>query len=83
MPIKRRANKSRRLDEFRVQQLLEGPDACLIAGVGYLTAGTFAAMSPAEQERAMAQMRQDWQIHGPMLKASHPSTPWAETAFRR
>ena len=36
MPAKQRIAKTRVFDDYRRQQLLEGPDACLLAGVGYL-----------------------------------------------
>lgn len=61
MPVKRtKAKCGRRLDEYRLQQLVDGPDACLLAGVGYLTAGTFDAMSLDDKAATLDQMRDDW-----------------------
>jgi hypothetical protein len=70
MPIKRRLDKSRRLDDYRWQQLLEGPDATLFAGIGYLaglSGGMFDRMCAEEQAIVLAAMRKDWAIHGPAL----------------
>ncbi|MGI8705146.1 MAG: hypothetical protein ACR2JJ_05040 [Sphingomicrobium sp.] len=69
MPIKRRAGKSRQFDEHRACQLLAGPDALLLAGVGYLTATRFDQMTEADQAAALADMRADWERHGADLLA--------------
>ena len=69
MPIKRRAGKSRQFDEYRACQLLAGPDATLLAGVGYLTAARFELMTEADQAAALADMRADWERHGAELLA--------------
>ena len=64
MPVKRSLIKaSRRLDEYKRQQLLLGPDSELLAGVGYLTAATFDAMSEADQAQALAEMKRDWRAN--------------------
>ena len=36
MPVKRRADKGGRLDEYRREMLRDGPHAMLLAGCGYL-----------------------------------------------
>jgi hypothetical protein len=67
MPAKRRIGKARGLHDYRRQQLLEGPDACLLAGVGYLWSirgATFDQASPEEQAVALAEMREDWARYG-------------------
>ena len=64
MPVKRRAGKSRQFDEIRACQLLAGPDATLLAGVGYLTATRFDEMSECDQGAALADMKADWARHG-------------------
>ncbi len=67
MPIKRRLGKARHLDDYRRQQLLEGPDAVLLAGVGYLapiSTATFDRASPEEQAAVLAEMREDWMRYG-------------------
>lgn len=71
MPVKRTVSKrSRRLDDYRRQQLLDGPDASLLAGVGYLrAAASFDQMSADDQAQAMADMARDWAVHGAELMA--------------
>lgn len=69
MPVKQRRRKARPFDDYRKEQLLCGPDACLLAGVGYLTAAKWSEMSDGEQELALKEMRRDWSAHGPILMA--------------
>ena len=58
------------LDDYRRQQLIEGPDECLIAGVGYLTGRKwFREMTEAEQAEVLTEMERDWRVHGPDLMA--------------
>jgi hypothetical protein len=67
MPVKRRIRKARAFDDYHRQQLLEGPDACLLAGVGYLhslSVGSFDRASPEEQAGVLEEMRADWARHG-------------------
>ena len=67
MPIKRRVGKARQFDDYKRQQLLEGPDACLLAGVGYLhsiSVGSFALASPKEQASVLEEMREEWALYG-------------------
>jgi hypothetical protein len=67
MPVKRRVGKARQFDDSKRQQLLEGPDACLFAGEGYLhsiSVGSFALASPEEQASVLEAMRADWARFG-------------------
>ncbi len=72
MPAKKRIGKARGLDDDKRQQLLEGPDAVLLAGAGYLDrldVGSFG-LAPAEDQAAvLAEMREDWATFGPDLMA--------------
>ncbi len=70
MPVKKRAAKGRTFDEYMRQQLLEGPDACLLAGVGYLAmfrVAAFDVLQKREQAELLGVMRDDWRRHGPAL----------------
>lgn len=67
MPVKKRRSKGRAFDDYHIEQLIEGPDACLLAGVGYLTAAQWDQMDGEAQAVAMQQMQDDWALHGPML----------------
>lgn len=72
MPIKKRAQKARAFDDYMRQQLLEGPDACLLAGVGYLAmfrVAAFNVLQKREQAEMLNVMREDWRRHGPALMA--------------
>ena len=67
MPVKKRRGKARMFDDHRRLQLLEGPDAVLLAGVGYLWSiqePTFDRASPEEQAAVLAEMREDWARYG-------------------
>ena len=67
MPIKRRVEKARQFDDYHRQQLLEGPDAVLLAGVGYLAStasGHFHNSPPEEQAAVLDGMRADWARYG-------------------
>ena len=60
------------LDDYRRLQLLEGPDAVLLAGVGYLhslAVGPFDRAPAADQATVLAEMEADWRVHGPALLA--------------
>ena len=95
MPVKRRSAKARHLDEFHVEQLLEGPDATLFAGAGYLhslSVGSFSRASPEEQAVVLQEMREAWGRHGREMMGrwragayadvARPSgLPWAAEAF--
>lgn len=70
MPRKRRAQKGRNFDDYRRQQLLEGPDASLLAGMGYFAAHKVAAfnqLNAEQQAEVLATMREDWALFGPGL----------------
>ena len=73
MPVKRTlAKRSRRLDDYKRQQLLEGPDSVLLAAVGYLAPTRtlrFSEATPEEQAAILADMERDWLTHGPELMA--------------
>ena len=73
MPVKRtRAKRRRRLDDYKRQQLLEGPDSVLLAAVGYLAPTRtlrFSETPPDEQAAILADMERDWLTHGPELMA--------------
>jgi len=70
MPVKRRLDKRGGLDDYRRQELLEGPGGHQLAGVGYLgpfKAAAFDQLGPEDQASVMAAMRQDWADHGATL----------------
>ena len=67
MPTKRRAGKAHVFEDYHRQQLLEGPEACLLAGVGYLariSEPTFDRAPPEEQAAVLEAMRADWMRYG-------------------
>jgi len=83
MPLKRRTDKSRHLDGHKREQLLFGPDAPLLAGIGYLepaAAATADQLNPAERLKMLAEMRRDWLLHRPQLLAEQPEgfRAWAD-----
>ena len=61
MPVKKRRGTARAFEDYHRQQLLEGPDAVLLAGVGYLALirDHFHCSSPEDQEIVLAAMRAD------------------------
>ncbi|TCJ39204.1 hypothetical protein [Parafrankia sp. BMG5.11] len=67
MPIKQRREKLRPFNDYHREQLIDGPDACLLAGVGYLTAATWDQMSDKEQASALEDMQADWTAHGAII----------------
>jgi hypothetical protein len=80
MPIKQRIRKGRALTEFHIEQLLRGPDAVLIAGVGYLAGqrADWGFLGDAEQAEVLDTMEADWRIHGPEIAPlSGDAMPWA------
>lgn len=63
MPTKRRVGKAHLLDDYRRQQLLDGPDASSLGAMGYLgpfRAGTVARLTEAQYAEMLAAMRDDW-----------------------
>jgi hypothetical protein len=73
MPIKRRLQKGRHLDAYRLEMLRHGPEAMLLAGCGYLAeagpVGSFATATPEQQAAIIEAMRADWARHGERLRA--------------
>lgn len=72
MPIKKRIDKGRHLDEYRREMLRHGPEAMLLAGCGYLgevMASHFATATPEQRATIIANMRADWQRHRDRLLA--------------
>lgn len=74
------------LDPYMIEQLRDGPDAVLLAGVGYLKAtpvGSFDRSSPADQAAILQRMREDWNRSGAELREmwGPQVQPWAATAF--
>ena len=73
MPVKQRIRKARTFDDYHRQQLLDGPDACLLAGVGYLapymSAPTFDRLAPEERAALLEDMRADWLRYGAEMMA--------------
>ncbi len=83
MPIKRRLNKGRHLDEYRTEMLRHGPEAMLLAGCGYLgevMASHYSSATPEQQAAILDAMRDDWQRHRDRLLAEGGDW-WAEAAF--
>ena len=63
MPVKRTlAKRSRRLDDYKRQQLLEGPEELKLPGVGYLAGRgrTLEALPLAVRAEVLAEMELDW-----------------------
>ena len=84
MPIKKRTDKGRHLDEYRREMLKDGPEAMLLAGCGYLgevMASHFATATPAQQMVILEAMRADWERHHERLVAEGGAW-WAENYFR-
>jgi hypothetical protein len=72
MPIKKRTDKGRHMDEYRREMLRDGPHAMLLAGCGYLgevMASHFATATPEQRATIIANMRADWQRHRDRLLA--------------
>ena len=83
MPIKKRTDKSRHLDEYRREMLKDGPEAMLLAGCGYLgevMTSHFATATPARQKVILEAMRTDWHRHRDRLFAEG-SEWWVERHF--
>lgn len=83
MPIKKRTDKGRHLDEYRREMLRDGPHAVLLAGCGYLgevMASHFATATPEQRAAIIANMRADWHRHRDRLLAEGGAW-WAERYF--
>ena len=84
MPTKRtrRTRQTHVFDENCIGQLLKGPDACVLAGMGYfepyIASGT-RDLSVEQYAEMLETMRADWQKHGPELmrqwRTGEPITP--------
>jgi len=85
MPVKRRVGKASRLDEYKLQELHEGPGTCLLADCGYYYTRFSGGDNPTEEQWAEIRqsMREDWQRHGSEVVASWTGQGpcWAETQF--
>lgn len=83
MPVKSRLPKGRIIDDFKRQQLIEGPDLQL-AGVGYFApynASSMADCTDEQQAEIMEAMRADWQRIGSRIIADCENTTWAARMF--
>lgn len=97
MPIKRRVNKGRDIDDLRLGELVEGPGSCLLAGAGYYLHSDprFGFKSPSGENAffwqasdegkaiILAAMRADWDRVGAQLIAQHddPQSIWSFRQF--
>lgn len=70
MPVKRTlAKASRRLDDHKIEQLLEGPERCLLAGVGYIGRMFFWDMDHNQKAELLADIEVDWRENGERMVA--------------
>lgn len=63
MPIKKRVDKSRKLDSYKIDELHYGPGTCLLAGLGYhgpYHKGLRDADLEQDSETILAEMNADW-----------------------
>lgn len=82
MPMKRRTDKARRLDAYRAEQLIDGPEAALLAGTGYQRCKWWRDMDAAERADVLAEMRRDWEAHrAELIDLAGGRAPWAQTEF--
>jgi hypothetical protein len=88
MPIKRRIEKSRSIDNYKVEELLHGPGTGLLAGLGYSRrdfGGSYHNMKPDQQAAVIDAMRLDWEVHYERVlkeaKAAGIAKPWASIQF--
>ena len=87
MPTNRTRRKRSRadLDEHKLEQMIYGPDSCLLAGLGYTCPSTRNFFSKASEEGRTAildDMRADWLLHHEtILAAAAEREPWAMTEF--
>jgi len=81
MPIKKRTNKGRHLDEYRREMLKDGPEAMLLAGCGYLgevMVSHYSRATTTQQKSILEAMRTDWQRNRDRLLAEGGNW-WAES----
>ncbi len=76
MPVKQRTAKRHAFSEYHLEQLLAGPDAALLAGVGYLAgrldgrnAANVDQLTDDQRGEMLEDMRADWQRHGAVIMA--------------
>ena len=88
MPVKRRIEKSRSIDEWKMSELFHGPGTCLLAGLGYFRGhlgGYFHNITPEQQAEMIEAMRLDWEIHHARImkeaNAAGIKKPWALIEF--
>lgn len=93
MPVKKRIAKGRDIDDFKLDELIEGPGTCLLAGGGYYlphsgpgavageAGGFFWELSPRGQEIVLERMRADWERLYPTVLAMADAEPWAARQF--
>ena len=85
MPIKRRTDKGRHLDEYRREMLRDGPHAVLLAGCGYLgevMVSHYSRATTTQQKSILEAMRADWQRQCNRLLAEGDDW-WAENHLRQ
>ena len=73
MPVKRRIEKSRKIDAMKIKELHYGPGTCLLAGCGYYVPGSqkfYFDHSEQEQDEIVEWMREDWTRHHRQVMAS-------------
>jgi hypothetical protein len=58
-----------KLDDHKIEQMLEGPDRCLLGGVGYIARVFFWNMDNAQKAELLAEMESDWRVHSQSLLA--------------
>lgn len=93
MPVKKRTAKGRDLDWAKIEELIEGPGTCLLAGMGYYLphngAGAVAGeaggfwweLSPRGQKIVLERMRADWRRLNRTIMAMTDQEPWAARQF--
>jgi hypothetical protein len=52
------------LDDNKIEQLIEGPDHCLLSGIGYFRRELYFQMDEEQRVEVLAEMERDWRIHG-------------------
>lgn len=88
MPAKRRREKSRSIDDYKLEELCHGPGKCLLAGLGYFRGefgGYYHNIRPEQQAAMVEAMRLDWEIHHDRVMAAAAAAgiakPWALKKF--
>ncbi len=86
MPTNRTRRKRSRtdLDEYKLGQLVHGPDHCLLRGLGYHCAETrafYSEASEASREAILEAMQSDWAQHSETVLLAADGKPWAQHEF--